>query len=182
MNIVLVGYRGAGKTTVGKLLAERLKKEFVDCDEYIETTAHLSIREIFELCGESYFRVVEGEAIATITKKNGRVISTGGGAVLRYKNVRNLKANGVVIFLDIDPDQAFERIAGDPKSATRRPSLTEKDMQTEIKDQMNFRRPYYLRAADFTIDTTHKATDRIVDEIVRFLKERYGNDPDAIDG
>jgi shikimate kinase len=174
MNIVLIGYRGAGKTTVGKLLAEKLKKEFIDCDEYIESTAHLSIREIFELCGESYFRVVESEAIATITKQNGRIISTGGGAVLRYKNIRNLKANGVVFLLDIDPDVAVQRITGDPTSSSRRPSLTEKDVQTEVKEQMEFRRPYYLRAADYAIDTTKKNAAQVVEEIVRRLEERFG--------
>lgn len=175
MNLVLIGYRGAGKTTVGKILAEKLKREFVDCDEYIEATAHLSIREIFELCGESYFRVVESEALAQITKKNGQVISTGGGAVLRYKNVRNLKTNSVVFFLDADPDTAVERIANDPSSAQRRPALTEKDVATEVKEQAAFRRPYYLKAADHTIETTGRTAAQAAAEILRILQERFGS-------
>ncbi len=152
MNIVLVGLRGSGKTSVGKLIAEKLKRPFVDCDEYIEKLAHLSIKEIFEICGESYFRVVESEAIAQITKNNGQVIATGGGAVLRYKNVTNLKKNAVVFFLDVDPELAYQRVTSDPSSAMRRPPLTDKDPLKEIRDTAAFRRPYYLKAADHVID------------------------------
>jgi shikimate kinase len=175
VNIVLIGYRGAGKTTVGTLLAAKLKRDFIDCDDYIERTSHLSIREIFELCGESYFRVVEGEALANICKQNGRIVATGGGAVLRYKNVRHLKTNGVVFFLDVDPDEAFSRISGDAATAARRPSLTGKDMQTEIKEQVEFRRPYYLKAADYTIDASKKSAARVVDEILEILEKRFGS-------
>ena len=100
MNIVLIGFRCAGKTSVGKELADRLGRPFIDCDEYIEKKTNLTIREIFDIAGESYFRMLEGDAIADLCKMDHRVIATGGGAVLKYKNIRNLKQNGFVIYLD----------------------------------------------------------------------------------
>lgn len=169
MNIVLIGYRGSGKTTIGKKLAEKLNREFVDSDDYIEQRTQLSIREIFELCGESYFRHLESEAIKDLSASDGRVIATGGGAVLRYKNVSNLKSHGVVIFLDVAPDVAYDRITRDPASTRRRPSLTGTDMLTEIKEQIDFRKPYYLRAADHVIDANKLEPDQIVGEILKRL-------------
>jgi shikimate kinase len=175
MNIVLVGLRGSGKSAVGKLLAERLHREFVDCDEFIEARTHLNIREIFELCGESYFRALEAEALAELARSNGKVISTGGGAVLRYKNVRNLQANSVVFFLQVDPDAAYRRISADPESRTRRPSLTDKDLMTEIREQASLRLSYYLRAADYVVPTTDRSCEQVVEEILRLLEKRFGS-------
>ena len=100
MNVVLIGYRCSGKTCVGKELAQRLGRVFIDCDEYIEQKTNLTIREIFDIAGEAYFRMLESDAIAELAKLEGRVVATGGGAVLKYKNIRNLKRNGVVVYLD----------------------------------------------------------------------------------
>src|SRR5262245_62566594 len=97
MNVVLIGFRCAGKSTVGRGLAQRLGREFVDCDEYIEGKTHLSIREIFDLAGESYFRTLEGQAIQDLARADGRVIATGGGAVLRRQNTKYLKRNGILV-------------------------------------------------------------------------------------
>lgn len=169
MNIVLIGYRGSGKTTIGRKLAEKLNREFVDSDDYIEQRTQLSIREIFELCGESYFRHLESEAIKDLSESDGRVIATGGGAVLRYKNVSNLKNHGVLIFLNVAPEVAYERITRDPSSTRRRPALTGDDMLTEIKEQIDFRKPYYLRAADHVIDVNNLEPDQVVAEILKRL-------------
>jgi shikimate kinase len=177
MNIVLVGFRCAGKTSVGKALAERLKREFVDCDEYIERKTHLTIREIFDIAGESHFRSLEGDAIAELSTSEDRVIATGGGAVLRYKNIKNLKRNGVVFFLEVGPESAYQRISKDPKTATRRPRLTDKDPFTEIKEQVGFRKPYYLSAADVVIQTDGRALDDVVKEILTHLKDRGVQEP-----
>jgi shikimate kinase len=175
VNVVLIGYRGAGKTTVGRFLSRRLKRPFVDCDEYIEESSSLSIREIFELCGERHFRVIESEAIERISARNGQVIATGGGAVLQYKNVRRLKANGVLFFLDADADVSHERICAEPGGLSRRPALTGKDRLVEVREQIAFRRPYYLRAADATIDTAGREPRAIADQIVAYLVERFGS-------
>ncbi len=181
-NVVLVGFRCAGKSTVGRALAERLHREFVDCDEYIESKTHLSIREIFDIAGEAHFRKLEENAIAELTKLDGRVIATGGGAALRYRNIRNLKRRGVVFFLDVGADAAYERLKGDPSSLKRRPSLTDQDPLTEMKQQVEYRRPYYSDAADFVVKTDERPVKDVVGEIMKHLRERgfpdHGEDRD----
>ena len=172
MNVILIGYRCAGKSTVGAALAARLHSEFIDCDDFIEKKTHLTIREIFELCGESYFRNLEGDAISELCKADGRVIATGGGAPLRYKNIRNLKRNGILIFLDVGADAAWERIRRDPKSKSRRPALSSKDLQVEIKEQIAFRREYYLNAADLRVETDERSVDDVVADLVKELQGR----------
>ena len=185
MNIILIGFRCAGKTTVGQRLAEQIKAEFVDCDEYIEKKTHLTIREIFDLCGESYFRMLEGDAIKEVCRADGRVIATGGGAALRYKNIHNLKNNGLVFFLDVGPEEAAKRITADPKSLSRRPPLTTKDLRSEVREQVGLRRDYYLKAADFTVRTDQRSAEEVVIEIVARLKTKgiteEGGPPDDRD-
>ncbi|OHB76533.1 MAG: hypothetical protein A2Z34_01405 [Planctomycetes bacterium RBG_16_59_8] len=172
MNIVLIGFRCAGKTTVGKKLAKRIGMRFLDCDDYIETRARRSIKTIFGEKGESHFRLLESNAIAEISKLDGRVIATGGGAVLRYKNIRNLKRNGFVICLEVDTASASERIKNDPDTDRHRPKLTDHDLNTEINEQLVFRREYYEKATDFAVRTTGRTIDEVVEEIVAILRER----------
>ena len=97
MNIVLIGFRCSGKSTVGKSLAKRLRRPFTDSDEYIEAKTHLPIREIFDLAGESYFRTLEGQAIVDLSRLDGQIIATGGGAALKRQNMKSLRRNGLVI-------------------------------------------------------------------------------------
>ncbi|MFN3484252.1 MAG: shikimate kinase [Planctomycetota bacterium] len=169
MNVVLIGFRGSGKTTVGKALAARLGREFIDCDEYIERKTQLSIREIFERWGESHFRNLESEAIAELAKLDGKVIATGGGAVLRYKNIQILKRNGKIFHLEVSPETAFRRIEADGSTRQRRPALTDKDPFTEIREQIELRRPYYHQGADVTVATDDRPVEEIVREILRHL-------------
>lgn len=170
MNVVLIGFRGSGKSTVGQLLGERLKREFIDCDDFIEKRTHLTIREIFERHGESHFRTLESEAIAELAKLDGKIVATGGGAVLKYQNMQVFKrAGGLVIFLRISPQTAYERIQGDPASRSRRPALTDKDPFTEIHEQIELRSPYYLQAADLVVPADGRSAAEVVEEIVRHL-------------
>lgn len=172
MNVVLIGFRCAGKTTIGKFVAERLAMEFVDSDDYIEKETSLSIREIFEKKGESFFRLLETDAIAALAKVDGRIIATGGGSVLRYKNTSTLKRNSFIIFLDVDAQHSSERVKNDPKSRQQRPPLTAKDPFDEIKEQLAIRRPYYLNVADRVIDTNEKTVEEVVDHVMALLRER----------
>lgn len=172
MNIILIGFRCAGKSTVGALLARKLGRPFVDSDDYIERKTGLSIREIFEIAGEQYFRLLEGDALADLSKFDNQVIATGGGAALKYKNIRNLKRNGILIYLEATPQSILERIEKDEKTGMRRPSLTGQDPSLEVPEQLQIRRPYYLSAADTTIPTDQKPTETIVQEILDWLKER----------
>jgi len=170
MNVVLVGFRGSGKSTVGRLLGVRLNREFIDCDDFIEKRTQLSIREIFERHGESHFRTLESEAIAEISKLDGKVIATGGGAVLKYQNMQVFKrAGAVVFFLKVSPEAAYERIQGDPASRTRRPALSDKDPFTEIREQIELRAPYYLQAADVVVPADGRGAAEVVEEIARHL-------------
>ncbi|MBI2898827.1 MAG: shikimate kinase [Planctomycetes bacterium] len=183
MNVVLVGFRCAGKSSVGRTLAERLKCDFVDCDEYIERKTALSIREIFDIAGESYFRMLESDAIADLSRRDGIVIATGGGAVLRYKNIRNLKRNSRVFFLEVGAESAYERFQSDPATQNRRPSLTGKDIFTEIRAQVEFRRPYYQSAADVVVQTDGRPLEEVVKEILEHLQghglEEHPDEGDA---
>lgn len=171
MNIVLIGYRGSGKTTVGLALAAAMKAPFVDVDEFIEKLTQLSVAEIFGKGGESYFRDLESQAVDLIAKRDGWVVATGGGAILRLKNVQTLKRGGRIVWLRVEPETALARIQADKSSATRRPPLTADDPEGEVRGQIERRAPYYEAAADFTVDTDGRAKEEIVKAILHFLKD-----------
>src|SRR5262245_52270763 len=126
VRIILIGYRGTGKTTVGRLLAERLGWEFADADDHIEASAGRSIAAIFatEGEGEAAFRDYEAAAIRELCQCERIVIATGGGAVLRPDNRELLRSAGFVAWLTATPETIWERLRGDPTTAARRPNLT----------------------------------------------------------
>ena len=101
MNIVLCGFMGCGKTTVGKILSEKLSMKFVDVDELIEQEQGMTISEIFEKYGEIGFRKIENETIKKVSQWNNAIVSTGGGSVLNVDNVTALKSSGKIFFLDV---------------------------------------------------------------------------------
>lgn len=171
MNVVLIGYRGSGKSTVGRELSAKLGRPFLDSDEYIEQKTGLSIAEIFRECGESYFRDLETQAIETLTRQDGIVLATGGGAAVRLKNVQLLQRNGRVIFLRVSPEEAFKRLVKDPRSERTRPALSDTDLLTEIRDTIVRRAPYYEGAAHFTVEVDGHDVEWIVRQIVHHLHE-----------
>lgn len=153
-NIALVGMPGSGKTTVGKLIAEKLGLPFVDCDEEIEKRAGQSIKEIFDTVGENAFRILETSIIQTLAKEGGRVIATGGGAVLDEKNTHALRQNSVVIFLDKAP----EDLAID----TSRPLSPDVEANLKLYAQ-RYRK--YMAAANIKVNnagTAEAAADAII--------------------
>jgi shikimate kinase len=169
MNIVLVGYRCTGKTSVGKALSERLGKVFVDTDDYIEKKAGWPISDMVAKEGWDFFREKEKEAIREITSSEDLMIAAGGGAVLNAENVTNLKRNGIVILLETTNETILERMRADKKTQQQRPSLTGKDPLEEIEEVLEIRRPYYQRAMDFSVDTTSKSIEEVVNEIIERL-------------
>lgn len=170
MNIVLIGYRGSGKTACGILLADRLGWEFVDSDEYLQDKARMTIKEIFEQEGEAGFRDREVQAIADLTGRDQTVISVGGGAVLRGENVDRLKACGKVVWLTAPPQVLHDRIVHDRTTEQNRPNLTADGGLEEVKRLLQAREPLYAGAADEVVDTTvGEAIDEVVDEIRRRL-------------
>jgi shikimate kinase len=173
MNIVLIGYRCTGKTSVGKAISERFGKAVVDTDDYIEKKAGRPISNMVEKEGWHFFRDREREAIREITASDDLVIAAGGGAVLDEENVTNLKRNAVLILLEATNETILQRMGADDKTEQQRPSLTGKSPLEEIEEVLEIRRPYYQRAMDFSVDTTSKTVEEVVDEILQKLADYH---------
>ncbi len=147
-NLVLCGFMGSGKSTIGHLLAEKLGMRFVDTDTYIEEKEGMTISRIFEEKGEEYFRMRELEVCKELSSLKGSVISTGGGTLLREKNVKAIKKNGVVFLLNISSGTVLTRLRND----TSRPLLQREDREKAVKTLLSQRTPLYNLAADYVID------------------------------
>jgi shikimate kinase len=169
---VLVGFMGAGKSSVGMEVARRLGAEFVDVDDRIETCVGKRVQEIFASEGEQAFRERERDAIRDAVSVPGRVIATGGGAFLDAENRRVLRAYAPVIFLDVSPAGALNRLAGD----TSRPLLAGEDREKEVTELMAKRRPAY-READFRVNTENLPPDRVAEEVLLLLSPETRSDP-----
>ncbi|MCD6574598.1 shikimate kinase, partial [Candidatus Aerophobetes bacterium] len=162
MNIVLVGFMGTGKSSVGKELSRVLGKRYIDVDEIIQKKENCSIPRIFAEKGEDYFRKVEEEVIREVSRIDESVISTGGGAVLKRENMENLKKGGIVICLKANLQTILERTTGDEQ----RPLLnTHLDRKERIKQLLKKRMPFYNKA-DIIIDTSSLSVLQTVDRIV----------------
>ena len=169
MNIILIGFRGTGKTTVGKILAQRLDKEFIDADEYLEQKEGKTIKDIFAEGGENLFRKIESQIITELCHLDDKIIATGGGAILREENVRRLKKNGIIIFLDADVDTLYKRIHEDTQTQQRRPNLTNRGAYEEIEYLLAYRRPLYDKTADFVINTARLSKNDAANKIIAFI-------------
>ncbi|MFX1255575.1 MAG: shikimate kinase [Promethearchaeota archaeon] len=168
-NIALIGFMGTGKSTIGKLLAKKLDKTFIEIDELIEDQAGKPIFRIFEKNGELEFRKLEIEVTKNVANRNNVVISCGGGIVLNKINIDRLKKNALIILLTASPQTILKRTSNDSK----RPLLNTLDRKTQIINLLNSRNPLYKSAADFVIDTTTLSVDEVVNKIVQsFLKEK----------
>ena len=161
MNIVLTGFMGTGKSTIGKLLAEELKKDFIDTDLFIERRYGKSIPQIFEEEGEERFRELEANVIKEIAKRKNAVISCGGGVVLNPVNVERLRKKGRIVLLTASLEDIMKRISEDRK----RPLLRKYKIETLLK----LREPIYFSVADFIVNTT----DVSVEETVNIIKGWY---------
>ncbi len=166
MNVVLIGYRGSGKSTVGRLLAERLGFAFVDTDGLIEQRTGLTIREIFADQAEEGFRNLETQVILEVAGQDRQVISTGGGAVLRDENIQALRQSGKLVYLTASPDVLWARIFADlHRHATRLRMDPDTGLQ-QVRTALLLRDPIYARVADATVDTTGRSPASIVDRII----------------
>jgi len=174
MNIVLVGCRGSGKSTVGSKLAARLKMRFVDTDDLIEDRQGIPIADIVKSHGWDYFRKLEKGIIEEISIGNDLVIAPGGGAVLDADNVKALRRNGFIIWLKADHETLLKRMDQDPGTKTRRPTLTGKGTLEEMEETISQREPFYDQASEIQIDTSMLAVDEVVESVFAVLKERVG--------
>ncbi len=167
MNIVLIGYRGTGKTSVGKLLAERLGRQLVSTDAEVIRRAALSVPEIVKQFGWDRFRDLESEVCLELGGKDRLIIDTGGGVILRQQNVDRLKANGVLFWLTATVRTITERIGGD----TQRPSLTgAKSFTDEVEEVLREREPRYKAAADHVIQTDGRSLVQVADAILAHVE------------
>jgi shikimate kinase len=163
-NIFLVGLMGAGKTTVGKLLAKQLGKTFVDADHEIEARTGVKIPVIFEIEGEAGFRKREEAVIAELVKRQNIVLGTGGGAVISASNRALLSANGTVVYLRGSPGQLYERTRHD----RNRPLLQTEDPLARLRELYEQRDPLYREIADLVVDTGRQN----VAGFVRLLRDK----------
>lgn len=168
-NIFLVGPMGAGKSTVGRQLAEALSFEFKDSDQEIQRRTGVDIPTIFEYEGEEGFRNRERQVIDQLSQQDGIVLATGGGAVLRPENRQDLTSRGVVIYLHCSPEQQYSRTSRD----RNRPLLHTDDPLARLRDLMGERDPLYRQVADMVVSTERRGTSSVVKEI----RKRLESDP-----
>lgn len=164
--IALVGLRGTGKTTVGRLLAERLGLPFVDTDDDVERVAGKSIARIFSDDGEAHFRDLEAKVIAELLKGPPTVLATGGGSVLRDSTRRLLADRARVIWLTATPETLLARLATDPTTTSRRPRLTGFGPREEIERLCREREPLYREVASLVMPTDNVTTADLVNSLV----------------
>jgi shikimate kinase len=166
VNLILIGYRATGKTTLARGLAERLGWDWIDADVEIEHRAGKSISRIFAEDGEPAFRDLEARVVADLCGRPNLVLAAGGGAPLREENRRAMRHHGRVVWLTAAPETILARMSADATTAGRRPSLTGKPPLEEIVELLARREPIYRLAAHMTVDTEGKTPTQLVEEIL----------------
>ena len=170
-NIVLIGFMGSGKSVVGKALAEKLGREFVEMDQLIEEKAGKSIPDIFREDGEITFRELEIEVTREVAGGTKLVIACGGGIVLNWINIDRLRQSSRLFYLGVSPATVLARTS---QEQGQRPLLDVPDPAARVRELLRFRRPFYRRAADSVVDTSRRNVDQVVDLIIRRLKRDEG--------
>ena len=166
-SIFLIGFMGAGKSTIARSLQRSLNFPLVEMYERIVREQGMSINEIFEKYGENHFRQIESDLILTIGDEDASIVSCGGGVVVRPQNVENMKKSGKIVFLKATPETIYERV----KNSTDRPILNGHMNVEYIAQLMEKRRALYEGAADITIETDGKTKEEICSEIICRLEE-----------
>lgn len=168
-NIILIGFMGSGKSTVGRMLARQLRFRFLDTDKLVEERARLAIPEIFAQHGEADFRGRETAVLESLCGVRQHILATGGGIVTVPENIPLLRSLGLVVLLKADPDEIFRRVSRNAE----RPLLQVEDPRRRVLDLMATRQPFYDSAAHFTVDSTRlrheDVTEKILDEAHRFF-------------
>jgi shikimate kinase len=176
--IFLIGYRCTGKTTVARLLAEKLGWDWVDADSVLEARYGKSIRQIFAEEGEIGFRDKEEQIFAELCRLQRCVVATGGGVISRDVNQQRMRSAGKVIWLTADARTIWERLQADPATTEKRPPLTVGGLE-EIEEVLKMREPLYRACADLTISTVNRSTEEIALQIADKLTRGMGGVPKA---
>ncbi len=164
-NIVLIGFMGSGKTSVGKKLSMDLKREFIDMDDFIEKREGMSVNEIFDKKGEDYFRNAERELCVRFAEAKSKIIATGGGVIKSDENVENLKKGGVIIYLKSTPKQIAHNLRHD----NTRPLLAGGNKEEKIAKLMAEREPIYNKCADIVLDVSNINIEETIEKIKEIL-------------
>lgn len=166
MNIVLIGMRGSGKTTVAKILAKKLNKNYIETDDLVVKKGRVGIPELVAQYGWSKIRELEQDAVRGATELEDAIISTGGGVVVRNENISMLKKNGKIFWLTCGVLTLAKRVGNDPN----RPSLTNKKTPIgEIEEVFKQREKLYQKAADVIIDTEYMDPNDVAKKIIKTL-------------
>lgn len=171
-NIFLVGLMGAGKTTVGRLLAKHLDKTFLDSDHELEARTGVTIPVIFELEGEDGFRVREANLIRELAQRQDIVLATGGGAVLRPETRATLSERGIVIYLNASVEDLWVRTRHD----RNRPLLQTADPKAKLRELLEQRDPLYREVADIVVTSGHHSVNHVVREVEQKIAALAGDD------
>jgi len=168
--VFLIGYRGTGKTTVARLVADRAGWDWADADAELEARAGRTIRDVFADEGEAGFRDRESAVLAELCGMRRKVVATGGGVVLRPENRERLRA-GRVVWLTADVETIAARLAADPTTTSRRPHLTAAGGREEIAALLCAREPLYRACADWVVDTVGHTPDEVAGVVAGLLRE-----------
>jgi shikimate kinase len=168
--IVLIGFMGAGKSSVGRTLARLTGRPRFDTDEMVAARFGLSISEIFERHGEVHFRDAESEVLEQLSGETNGVIVTGGGIVLRETNLARLREIGTIVYLSADEETLFARIS----RRQTRPLLQTANPRTTVKELLAFRVPLYRAAADVEVDTSRLRHDEVARSILKRVEDHEG--------
>ncbi len=166
MNLILIGYRATGKTTLARLLSKRIGWEWIDADVEIERRAGKSIKQIFDQQGEPAFRDLEAEVIAELCRRQRLILAVGGGAPMRPQSRQIMHQTGKIVWLEAGPHTILARMTADDTTAGRRPNLTEKGPLEEIIALLAEREPVYRELAHLVVDTEGKSPGELATEIV----------------
>ncbi len=161
-NIVLIGFMGCGKSTIGRALSEKTGFRFMDTDQLIEHTAGMTIPHIFLKYGEQYFRMLEYKIIRAISENPHQIIATGGGIIKNPDNIQMLAQQGSIIYLKTSPEQIFSNIQYDET----RPLLQGENKIEKIRLLLTERIPLYEKYQDYTVDVTNLSVEEVVDHIL----------------
>lgn len=167
-NLYLIGFMGAGKSTIARALAKKCPSKRIEMDQLIEEQQGMAITDIFAAHVENYFRDLETELLRSFSESTGYVVSCGGGSVLRDENAALMKENGCIVFLRATPETIYERV----KDSTNRPILNGNMNVEYIRELMEKRRPRYEAVADICVDTDGKDVDAISEEILKAVEDR----------
>ncbi len=165
--IFIVGLMGSGKTSVGKILAKKVGRNFFDTDQEIIKNEKLDISQIFNKYGEDYFRELEHAILKKIISNEGSIVSTGGGIVLKKENIDIMKDNGIIIFLNIDVETQIARL----KNKKNRPLLKNSNLEDDLKNMKNDRDKIYESISNFKIDVSRITKYKAIDDIQLYLNE-----------